>query len=503
MTQRYERLLELARKGNVKDQKNLAYFYLNKEERRFDTSKTSAFDWFRRAAEQKDPEATYMISFLYYNGIGRNADHFLGQQWYDKALKLDFKASPKKLISLFKETHAVYPEDFSKQCDNDNSESPLSFYLKGEKAKIYENDEEEDSKPKKKKSKKKKPSKTKSKADKAKESKRWKEDGDDEGEKKDKHWLDDDSYDSLLYKNAKLTVIEPDMGTDPAQQLDQLIGLNSIKSQIRQVEARIMMDKLRAAKKLPAVAGGHHFVFSGNPGTGKNEVARILGRLLLDIGVLEKGHVVEVDRSDLVGAWVGHSALKTKAAIMKAQGGVLFIDEAYSLDYAGYNHSFGDEVMSTLIKAMEDSRADFVVVLAGYMDEMKNLLRINPGVRSRFRHQLIFEDYNSKELLGIYELFCKQHEFTLHKDAKSALEKLMKKALKLEDQTLGNGRFVRNAFEKTIEKMALRIVQIEKPTKRHLKQILLWDIPQLSDIQGFQGAQNAPNDNGGGDIARL
>lgn len=291
------------------------------------------------------------------------------------------------------------------------------------------------------------------------------------------------SYDEELYDNKKFRVIEPDESIDPFDALDALIGLDGVKAQVRRAREFINFEKLRQDKDLPSQKQSNHFIFSGNPGTGKNEVARLLGHILRDAGVLESGHVVEVDAGDLVAGWVGHTALKTKSAIKKAKGGVLFIDEAYGIDH-GYAWGFGDEVLSTLLKAMEDQRDEFVIVMAGYQDQMKSLINSNPGLRSRFRHHIYFEDYSADELLGIFEIFAKEQLYKLTIETRTALLKLFRVALKQEDKKLGNGRFVRNVFEKVIENMAIRVVRKDKPTKRDLRQIMFTDIPSFEDVTG-------------------
>ena len=267
----------------------------------------------------------------------------------------------------------------------------------------------------------------------------------------------------------------------PAKSLDDFIGLRKVKKQIEIFEN---LDTFKAARQKAGFRmqdQSNHLAFIGNPGTGKTEVARIMGEKYKNAGILEFGHVVEVDRSDLVGEYKGQTALKTVDVINSALGGILFIDEAHML-WDGYHGDFGLESISTLVKAMEDYRDKFIVIMAGYTEPMKILLQANPGLSSRIRHHLYFDDYSEQELVDIYLKFATDNDFIVHKDAKPAIHMVMKKAIKYLDKDYGNGRYVRNCFDKTIEKMALRVTQQKSKAKKTLKTIMFMDIPTFEEL---------------------
>ena len=281
----------------------------------------------------------------------------------------------------------------------------------------------------------------------------------------------------------KLSIYQPNTETDSWEQLNKLIGLEGIKKQLKHIQNRIEFDKKRSDIGFKNDTPSNHFVFSGNPGTGKNEVARILGNLLLEIGVLSKGHVIEVDRSDLAMGYVGQSAIKTREVIEEAAGGILFIDEAYTLNVDD-DWGYSEEIIATIIKEMEDKRDDIIFIFAGYKDEMKMLLKSNPGFQSRVRHKIEFDDYSTEELKGIYQKFCNENDYILHKNTDKGLEKLFKATAKENRTEFGNGRFVRNAFEKTLEKMASRVIELELGTAEDLTTIIFSDIPSISEVTG-------------------
>lgn len=289
-------------------------------------------------------------------------------------------------------------------------------------------------------------------------------------------------------------------GEDAWKQIESLIGLDSVKAQLQDIQSRIYFDQKRAKAGLKTSQSSNHFVFYGNPGTGKTILSRILGRRFKEMGLIEHGHVVEVDRSDLVGEYIGQTAIKTKEAIKAAKGGILFIDEAYSL-YSSYDRDFGHEAMSTLVKAMEDNRDNMIVIMAGYKQEMDDLVRMNPGLKSRIRHHLHFPDYSVEELGGIFEKFCNEDDYILDEDAKQALHTLMKATKKLNPERMGNGRFVRNAFETTLEKMASRVMRMDLEQAEDLQTIRFSDIPSIEDIT--VGTNRDPYGGGGDNIRPL
>lgn len=242
------------------------------------------------------------------------------------------------------------------------------------------------------------------------------------------------------------------------QEIDQLIGLTQVKKLILEIQAFIKMQTLRqniGLKHDPIVL---HAIFRGNPGSGKTTMARLFGRLLKELGVLSKGHLLEVERADLVGEYIGHTAKKAKEQIKNAQGGVLFIDEAYSLARGG-NKDFGREAIDALVKGMEDQRENFVLILAGYQEEMKHFLATNPGLNSRFPLHIDFPDYSLQELAAIAENMYTARDYILTPNAKRQLLQLLEDTIRRYPKYHGNGRLSRNIVETSLRKQAIRLNQ--------------------------------------------
>ncbi|MBN6188787.1 AAA family ATPase [Aneurinibacillus sp. BA2021] len=241
------------------------------------------------------------------------------------------------------------------------------------------------------------------------------------------------------------------------KELESLIGLDEVKKLVYEVYAFLTIRKLREEQGLFNAPHMFHMVFRGNPGTGKTTVARILGKLFKDMGVLEKGHLVEVERADLVGEYIGHTASKTRDIIKKALGGVLFIDEAYSLVRGG-EKDFGKECIDTLIKSLEDDRKQLIVILAGYNEEMDYFLASNPGLPSRFPIRLDFPDYTMQQLIDIADTMCEEQAYRLSQEARYLLRKQLTSIHENGIEHFSNARFVRNVIEKAIRQQAIRIV---------------------------------------------
>ncbi|MHB1041291.1 MAG: AAA family ATPase [Eubacteriales bacterium] len=240
------------------------------------------------------------------------------------------------------------------------------------------------------------------------------------------------------------------------QELDALVGLSSVKKLIGEIYAFVEIQKRRQKEKLVTQPLVLHMIFKGNPGTGKTTVARILGKLFKDVGVLAKGHLVEVERADMVGEFIGHTAQKTREQIKKALGGILFIDEAYSLARGG-EKDFGKEAIDALVKGMEDHRDNLILILAGYQDEMDWFTEANPGLRSRFPIHISFPDYDHRELLAIADLMMKKREYFLTSGAREELRFLVEKERRRHEHS-GNARLVRNLLERAIRRQAVRLL---------------------------------------------
>ncbi|WP_405911268.1 right-handed parallel beta-helix repeat-containing protein [Streptomyces sp. NBC_00828] len=260
-------------------------------------------------------------------------------------------------------------------------------------------------------------------------------------------------------------------------ELDALVGLESVKREVRALTDMIEVGRRRQLAGLKAASARRHLVFTGSPGTGKTTVGRLYGEILASLGVLEKGHLVEVSRVDLVGEHIGSTAIRTQEAFDKARGGVLFIDEAYALSPEDSGRDFGREAIDTLVKLMEDHREAVVVIVAGYTAEMERFLTVNPGVASRFSRTITFSDYDPDELLRIVEQQAEEHEYQLAPGAPEALLKYFTAIPK--GPAFGNGRTARQTFESMVERHAGRVAQLEEPSKDDLTLLYSEDLPDL------------------------
>ena len=259
---------------------------------------------------------------------------------------------------------------------------------------------------------------------------------------------------------------KPDLDELMAE-LDALVGLEQVKKDIKSMMNLVKVRQLRKEADLPVPPLSLHMVFMGNPGTGKTTVARLVGGLYAAIGALTKGQLIEVDRSGLVAGYVGQTAIKTQEVISSALGGVLFIDEAYSLSSGGEN-DFGREAIETILKAMEDHREELVVIVAGYTGPMQKFLDSNPGLESRFNKYIFFEDYNGGELNAIFHLQCKKNGYELDEEAEEYAKEFFNALYEGRDENFGNGRDVRNRFEDMVVRQANRVAAMEAPTKEDL-----------------------------------
>ncbi|MEM9516625.1 MAG: AAA family ATPase [Actinomycetota bacterium] len=256
-------------------------------------------------------------------------------------------------------------------------------------------------------------------------------------------------------------------------ELDALVGLETVKHEVRRLTSLLRVQRLRAERDLPTVEVGMHLVFTGNPGTGKTTVARLLSQILHSLGVVSRGHLVETDRSGLVAGYVGQTATTTRAVLESALGGTVLIDEAYALARGGDN-DFGLEAIDTIVKFMEDHRDDLSVIAAGYPQEMDDLINANPGLQSRFTRTIEFPDYSTDELIAIFELISSSKGYELAPEGCDRLAEVIDAEPR--GRGFGNGRFARNVFEASIGAHAMRLADVAEPTDDQLTTLTAADI---------------------------
>lgn len=262
------------------------------------------------------------------------------------------------------------------------------------------------------------------------------------------------------------------------EELNSLIGLKSVKQDLMNLINLVKVRKLREERGMKQPDITLHLVFSGNPGTGKTTVARLLAKIYKVLGVVSEGQLIEVDRSNLVAGYIGQTATQTAEIVESAIGGILFIDEAYTLTKGGDEKDFGQEAVDTLLKLMEDNRDDLIVIVAGYTDKMEEFVNSNPGLKSRFNKYIFFNDYSGKELTSIYNFMAKNQEYMTDEESSKYVQEYLTKRAKAHEENFANAREVRNYLERCIERQASRIVDIENISDDDLKTLTIDDVKE-------------------------
>jgi len=269
----------------------------------------------------------------------------------------------------------------------------------------------------------------------------------------------------------------PEPFAEIARELDEMVGMDRIKETIFEIYALLQISQYRTEAGLACTSQVYHMIFRGNPGTGKTTVARLIAKLFRTMGVLSKGHFIEAERADLVGEYIGHTAIKTRDLIKRALGGVLFIDEAYSLTRGG-EKDFGKEAIDTLVKAQEDYKDQFILILAGYPDEMDVFMSMNPGLPSRFPIQIDFPDYTLDQLIQIAELMLKEREYIFMPQTLMRFKQYLQEEKARFPRGFSNARFVRNTIERCVRQQAVRLLKLKSRSlsKQDLMQICPEDL---------------------------
>lgn len=267
------------------------------------------------------------------------------------------------------------------------------------------------------------------------------------------------------------------------EELNSLVGLKTVKEKVSDLIVYQKVQKLRRDKNLNSAKSTMHLAFTGNPGTGKTTVARIIGRIYKQIGLLSKGHFIEVSRTDLIAGYQGQTALKVKKVIDEAKGGVLFIDEAYSITENDHSDSYGRECLTELTKALEDYRDDLVVIVAGYTEPMNHFFESNPGLKSRFNTFIEFPDYSASELQKIFLKICKDNDYELEDAASFQVLNYMEQQVAEKSENFANGRLVRNLYDDVTMNHAKRVVKIPNPDRKTLSLICCSDLEHTLTVE--------------------
>ena len=440
-----------AEQGNAFAQWNLGSMYANG--RGVQKDDAQAVLWYRRSAEQGDAWAQQNLGLMYAIGRGVQKDDVQAVLWYRRSAEQGNASAQWSLGLMYANGRGVEENDdqaalwYRRSAEQGNARAQYNLGLAYKDGRGVPQDSAAA-----------------------------------------RHWLrkaiNSADTESEFGKKLAATVRDDLERLDTAalaealQGLDRMIGLENVKAQIRRLTDLVDTQHKRSAAGLKAAEVSLHLVFTGNSGTGKTTVARYVGEIFEALGLLAKGHLVEAHRQDLVAGFIGQTAIKTKAKIQEALDGVLFIDEAYSLHVESSGHrDFGAEAVATLVAEMENNRARLVVIVAGYPEEMKDFINMNPGLRSRFTRYIDFEDYTPNELAQIFIKLAEEKDYKLHVEAGAALSAHLVNAHAMRGRDFGNGRYVRKLFEEAVEKHATRIKKFALEDRDSLTTLTEADLP--------------------------
>lgn len=427
----FEWFMKAAQNGLSKAQVEVGDYYLfsNPFSESNHYNPTEAVKWYRAAVENdNNPDAQNELGQCYEEGLGVSPSYEKASQWYLKSALQGSLYGKLNLVSLYKES-----------CDVLADYSDELF----EEAKVW--CENQNLQP-----------------------------------KEEPNTAFESHTAAILPLSAEKPIEKDNELKGFLNQLSELVGLDEVKNEVNSIINLLKLQQIRKEYNLPKVPMSLHLVFSGNPGTGKTTVARLLAKIYHKLGVLSQGQLIEVDRSGLVGGYVGQTAIKTQAVIQSALGGILFIDEAYTLVRGNTSNDFGQEAIDTILKSMEDYRDDLVIIVAGYPDLMEKFINSNPGLKSRFNKYIQFDDYTPHELLCIFKTLCSHAHLTASDEVNDSALAYFQKIYETRDEKFANARGVRNYFEKAVANQANRVATYTNISENDISTLILQDVENIT-----------------------